>query len=111
MPTGENIQLNSISQGKEYPIVNAVNKHALEWHWVATEDVHIGRLILSLGVVQHSHHQGPTLDAGVVLLVAEEIQYGQDQYRAQVLNVEHVVPTDLFAQILQSQLTPLFYTH
>lgn len=50
------------------------------------------------------HYEGPTLNVSVLLLIAQQVQDGHDKQRTEILDVEHVVPSDLFAEILQSQL-------
>lgn len=55
MSIGENIQLNSIGQCKEYPIMNTINKDSLKRHRVSTEDMDICSLVLSLDIVQYGH--------------------------------------------------------
>lgn len=47
------------------------------------------------------------MNIGVLLLIAQEVQDGHDKQRTEILNVEHVVPSDLFAEIFEGQLIGL----
>jgi hypothetical protein len=61
----EKVELDSVEQSEENPIVNTVNQHSLKRHRLATEDMNIGSFILSLKIVQNSHNQSYSLDGSI----------------------------------------------
>lgn len=55
MSTWEKIQLDSVGQSEEDPIMNAIDENSLEWHGISAEDMYIGCFVLTLYVMQYSH--------------------------------------------------------
>lgn len=104
MSTGEQIQFNGVEKGKEHPVMNTVDENSLEWHRISTEHMDQSCFVFSLGVMDQGHDQGPALNVGVLVLVSCQVEDREDKERAKVLNVENVVPPDLFTQILQGKL-------
>ena len=83
--------------------MNAINKDSAEWHCVSTENMDISSLVLSFSVVENGHYQGNVLYLGVLIFVSKQIEKRENEYWPKVFNVEHIVPSNLLAEILQSQ--------
>jgi hypothetical protein len=103
MSTGEQIQFDGIEQSEEYPVMNTVDKHSLEWHGESTKYMHKGSLILSFGIVKQGHNQGPALNLSILLLISKQVENWKDKQWSKILDVEDIVPSDLFAKIFDSQ--------
>ena len=100
VPIGEEVQLDGIQECKEDPVVDGVDEDPLEGHGDPAEHMHEGSLILPLHVMQDGHHQGKCLYLVVLFLVAEQVEDGEDDDGPCILDVEHVVPFYLWAQVL-----------
>lgn len=100
MPTRENIKFDSIKECKKDPVMDAVDKNSFERHGISAENMYKSSLILSFGIMDQSHHQGPALNVSVLFFVSEEIKNGEYKERSKVLNVKNIVPSDLFAEVL-----------
>ena len=101
---GEEIKFNRVKEGEKDPVMDAVDEDSFEGHGVSAENVYERSLVLSFGVMQQGHYQSPALDVCVLFFVAEEVKDGEDEERSEVLDVEHVVPSDLLAEVLEGQL-------
>lgn len=96
MSIGEEVELNGVEKGKEDPIVNGVYKHSFEGHGDPAEYMYKSSLILSLEIMQNGHDQRNQLNLIVLVLVAKEVEDREDDDGPCILNIEHIVPLDLW---------------
>ena len=59
--------------------------------------MNIGSFVLSLEVVEKSKSEGNCLNGGVLILFAKSIEKREDENRPKILDVEDMLPSDLFA--------------
>lgn len=51
MSTREKVELDSVKESKENPVMDTIDEYSLEWHGISAEHVHESSLILPLCVM------------------------------------------------------------
>ena len=97
-------EFNAIEKGEQNPIMCTIYKYSFEGHRLSTEDMDEGCLELSFDIMSDTHNSCKWLHPSVQAFVAKKIHGGNDDYGAQVLDVENILPFYLSSQILYLDL-------
>jgi hypothetical protein len=54
--------------------------------------------------MNQGHNQSPNLNLCVALFVAKQVKEGEYEQRPKILDIEYIIPSDLFSKVLQSKL-------
>ena len=79
MSTGKNIEFDSVKESEKDPVMDTVNENSLKRHGISAENMYKRSLILSFGIMNQGHDQGPALNVSVLFFVSEEVKNGEDK--------------------------------